>query len=328
VVVLLARVGPGPQVVVADAEIALIRRAALILAPQRMRGREGVLEAAAEVDAVERPAEHVRDLTVRGRRDDRGGVVGCRPVGVERQRGLVLFQRAIEADAEPLLRLVSLPRRHRVPRIERIVAEPQVERRSPARGARLRRDVDHDEASLVRVGRVDVPAEADRLDLRLRRKPAAAEAVDPHHGTGSCELAERVFHLVRIFRQRGNLFRRKHRRERIASRIRTGLARIAPDDEIFRDALDGEAEFAARLAAAHAHLLQFTALEPGRLRDDRVPPGRQPFEDRLTLRARRLRLHRAGGIRHLHLSADDDGATRVRHRDAQRRRGWRLGPRD
>ena len=281
--------------------------------------RKRVLESRREVDAVQRPAEDVGDVAVRCCCDDRRRVVGRHPISAEREARPVLPERPFEIDAQSLLRFVTLPRRHRVSSVQRVVTNPEVERRPPARRARPGRDVDRDEACFVRVRHVDVSPEPDRLNLILWRQSAAPKAVDAQHRAGAGQFSQGVLHFVGVVRQRRELFRRQHRSEAVAARIGSRFTRIAPDDDVFGDALDGETQLAAGFAAAHAHVGEHARLESWRLCRDRVPTRRQVSEDRLAALARRLNLGDAFVAADMHARANDHRAARVHDRHAKRR---------
>ena len=85
---------------------------------------------------------------------------------------------------------------------------------------------------IVVLGGVGVPAEADLLDLVLRRQAAAAEAVDEDLGARAGHLRELVGHLVGIVREGVDLVLRQRLREAVVAPlggIRLGHGHVLAD---------------------------------------------------------------------------------------------------
>ncbi len=258
-------VGAFRQVEIADAEAARIGVVPLELGAEHLRAGERVLDARRKIHRVVRPADRVREVPRWERGDDRLRIERVETVSRDRERRVLLPQRAVQREAVALALLVALYRRERVARGERRVAETDVGRAAPVVEARLRDDVDRHDAGFVRVGGKHVAAESDLLDLVLRRQPAAAETVHPQRGAGPRHVAQHLLHLVGVVGQLVDLGLAEDRGERVAARIAGALAGIAADLHAFRPPLRSQASPHAVVAGADAHVPRVVRLEARRL---------------------------------------------------------------
>src|SRR6185503_9715697 len=142
---------------------------------------------------------------------------------------MVLPEWAIERETEASLLLRSAKRREHLASVHRLVTKAEVERTVPGVNAGFGDHVDESEAGVVVFSGVWIKAKADLADLRFRWQFSAAKAVDANLRTGTRELIDRVFKLLRIVGELGNLVRRQNVGERGA----VGIGR--PHLGIFRN---------------------------------------------------------------------------------------------
>ncbi len=284
--------------------------------------RQRVVDAPVEVDAIGRPADRRRALASRNRDEDVRGVVERRPARRQGKRRARLEQRAAQIERVLLRLLGPLCRLESVPRVQRVVAEHEIQAAAHRPEARLRDDVDEDQAAAVVFRREHVAREADRSDLRLGRQAAAAEPVHADRGAGARHLLQHLFHLVGIVGQRVDLILREDRVEPIVVGIGRHRRRIAADRYALVDLLNREPHLAPVLAGANAHVRQDARLEPGKARLDRVPPGDEVCGDRDTLAVGRQALVRDRprglvGAADVHERTRNHGAARILYDDTQ-----------
>ena len=116
-----------------------------------------------------------------------------------------------------------------VARVQRLVAEPEGDAAAPGAHARLGDHLDAHHAGVVVLGGVRVGAEADLLDLVLRRQPAAAEPVDEDLRARTGHLRELLGHLVGIVRERVDLLLRQRGGEAVVAPLGgVGLGDLSP----------------------------------------------------------------------------------------------------
>ena len=137
--------------------------------------------------------------------------------------------------------------RERVARVQRLVAEGGGGVVAPVAVARPGADVDAREAGLVVLGGIRIEAEADLGDLRLRRQPAAREAVDAHDGAGAGHVRQLLGHLLLVVGQGVDLVLRQRRRE-VVGDVLVGL--VARDLDLLDVAGDREQHVAVLPPAA------------------------------------------------------------------------------
>jgi hypothetical protein len=114
----VARVCPGGEVEVADAEIAAARTVALIAGAERVRFGQRVIDSGREVGAIRGPPDAGGEIPLRQRGVDRLRVVGVDAVAREREAGPILLDRSTERERTVLLLLGRLPRRKCIARVE------------------------------------------------------------------------------------------------------------------------------------------------------------------------------------------------------------------
>ncbi len=113
------------------------------------------------------------------------------------------------------------------------------------------------------LGREQIAPEADRLNLRLGRQPAAAKSVHADGCARPAHLLQRRFHIVGIVGQRFNLLPGQEVSEGIAPRIERSLARVLPDDDIFGHLGKRQPHLAPRAtASAESHVVELSWFEP------------------------------------------------------------------
>ena len=293
----VARVSPLRQIVVADAEVLTVRARALVARAQGARLAQRVIDAGGEVGAIGRPADAAGDVPLRQRRVQRLRVVGVDRVRGQREAGAILDQRAVEGEGSVLLLLGRSARRERIAGVQRLVAEHEVGRAAQRPAARTRMDVDeHHPAAMILRGE-EIAAEADRLDLRLRRQAAAAEPVDAERRAGPSHLLQRLLHVVGIVGQRLDLRPRHDVAECVAARIESPVARILADDDVFRDLGDGQLHLAPPARPrAHADVVELLHIEARELCRHRVATGSKAREDGLAAVVRAHLDRRAGRL--------------------------------
>jgi hypothetical protein len=323
--------GPGlcvralRQVEVADAQVLEVGAVALKFGAEHLRPCQLMLEARGEIQRFVRFPDRSVDQAGGHRGDDRLGVVGVDAVGGERQRRALLPERAVHVEAIALEVLVALGRREGVAGVQRVVAETHVRRAAPAVEPGLRGDVDRDHARFVGVGGEHVPAEANLLNLTLRRQLAAAEPVDAKHRARSRQVFEHLLHFVGVVGQLVDLLGAEHRCERIAARIAPALARIAADVDSGRQPGERELDVAPVVAGADAIVADVGRLEARRLHVNGEAPRRQRRERDV---AARPGLERDVTRREHHARADDHRPGLIEHRHSQRPFRARLRGRD
>ena len=165
------------------------------------------------------------------------------------------------------------------------------------------------------LGGIRIEAEADLGDLRLRRQPAAREAVDAQHGAGPGHLLELRGHFVFVVGQGVDLVLGERRRE-VVGDVLVGL--VARDLHLLDVAGDRELDFAALLAAAaDGDVGNLLGLEADRLDLGDVLARRQAVDRRLALLvgggALRLGAARRVGGHHRHRRPDDGGPGLIEH---------------
>ena len=165
------------------------------------------------------------------------------------------------------------------------------------------------------LGRERIGVEPDLLNLILRRQPAAAEAVHENLRAGAGHAHQLVRHLVRIVRQRIDLFLRERLREAVVAFI--GGALVFDHHGLF-DTRKRQPQRRPILAATHGE----------RRRDrpetfscglDLVLPGRQVFEDRHAALVDGGALFDAPRVDDRHLRDDQRGIGLIEHGDPQAR---------
>src|SRR6185369_15510217 len=107
----------------------------------------------------------------------------------QREGRLLLLERATDADAGFVQALRPLRRHERALAGHRAVADVVEGLPANRADARLRDDVDEERAGVVILGGEAVARDVNRLDLRLRRKRRAFEAVDPNHRARTGDVA-------------------------------------------------------------------------------------------------------------------------------------------
>ena len=130
------------------------------------------------------------------------------------------------------------------------------------------------------LGRKEIASEADRLNLRLGRQPAAAKSVHADGCARPAHLLQRRFHVVWIVGQRFNLLPGQEVSESVAPRIERAIARVLPDDDIFEDLGQRQPHLAPRVAAsAEAHVVQLSRFEPWEFGADGISSRQERRED-------------------------------------------------
>src|SRR5262245_49915301 len=114
-------------------------------------------------------------------------------------------ERAAEFKPEAAVLFGGAREREGVPRVERFVAETDVEAAVPVFDPGLGQDVHAHERRFVVFGGVSVGAEPDLADLTFGRKFAATKSVDSERGAGAGQIAKRLFELLGIIGQLRNL---------------------------------------------------------------------------------------------------------------------------
>src|SRR6185503_1018547 len=156
-----------------------IERVVLDLEPRGLGLAPRVLDAALEIELLlGRTHGGGRARGERGDRVDVGRVTGLE---LQRERRLVLAQRAVEREREPVRGLRPARGRERGTRRPGPVAQAAAHRRPPRAEAGLGHDLDAGMAALVVFGGEAIGLDADLADLALGRQAAAAEAVDAEH---------------------------------------------------------------------------------------------------------------------------------------------------
>ena len=117
------------------------------------------------------------------------------------------------------------------------------------------------------LGREGVADDADRADDVARRQRAAVETVDAHARGAAGHLHQLPHQLVRIVRERLDLFVGQLRRERV---VRIGGRRLRIQSDFHRVGERGQLELDLLLvvAGAQAHVGQFEGIEARELRLD------------------------------------------------------------
>ena len=147
-----AIVGAAREVVVADAEVALVAAVLLERSAQRVRLVDRVVDTQVEVQTIGRSPDRAGDRLPGHRRVDVRGVIQRRAAGRQRERRAILQQRAAQIEVVLLRLLGTLPRLERVARVHRAVAEAEVHAAAHRPESRLRRDVDEGVAGAVVLG--------------------------------------------------------------------------------------------------------------------------------------------------------------------------------
>ena len=263
--------------------------------------------------AIVRAPHHVAVAAIGRVGVDRLAVVVGVAIDVDGERRLALDQRAVEVEAETPVLFGPQRRRKRVARVERLVAEAEVGHAAPAVHAGLGGDVDAEAAAgLVVVGRVQVHAKPDRLDLRLRRQAATAKAVDPHGGSGTGHLHQELLELVGVVGQLGNLLVAQRRGEGVTGHV----GRIGPHDDFLGQ--PGQRQRHRHRIGAFLHRQRpFVELKGLGLDAHRVGADRQALEAGLSPL---VDLHRPGRARLIRRSCrggDERRAGLIDHGDLQ-----------
>jgi hypothetical protein len=181
----------------------------------------------------------------------------------------------------------------------------------------------------VVLGSERVPREADRADLRLRRKLAAAEPVHPHHSPRSGHFLEDALHFVRIIGKRIDLILRQDGVEAVVVRIGSDRGLVSSDGHVLVELLDLQHRIAPVLTRTDADVRHDQRLESREADLDRIPAWEQIVRGRDALAVRRhvVLRHRGRSLLgpfHLHERARNDAATRVLDDHAQGTGLWTL----
>ena len=148
----------------------------------------------------------------------------------------------LSENAALLQALVAFHRRERVPRVQRVVAEREVERSAQRPVARLRHDVDEQHAvdAAVILRRELVHArQANRSNLRLRRQLAAREAVDANLSRPAAPSPSALLSISSGSSGSAAICSRVSTVENaVALRIERRRLLVAPDRDVLGDLLD------------------------------------------------------------------------------------------
>src|SRR5215510_1778080 len=158
-------------------------------------------------------------------------------------------ERAAEFKSEAAILFGGPRQRKGVSRVERFVAETDVEAAVPVLDPGLGEDVNAHERRFVILGGVSVGPESDLANLIFRRKLAATKSVDSERGAGAGQIAKRLLELLGVIGQLRNLLFGQNRRERVA-RIRAGFSFVASDRDLVLNA--GHVEFDLDIVGARA----------------------------------------------------------------------------
>ena len=234
-----------------------------------MRLGQRVVDAGGEVGAIGRTTDTAGDMLLGERRVQGLGVVRVDAVARKGEAGAILLERAAQRERAVLLLLRRPPRREGVPGVHGLVTKREIDR-APHRSATWPGDeIDEDHPAAVVLGREQIAAETDRLNLRLRRKPSAAEAIDANRRAGPAHFFQRRFHVVRIVRQGFDLLACEHVSEGIAARIERAVARILADHHVFSHFREVELHLAAGIATGpQAQVIDLPRLETRELGPD------------------------------------------------------------
>ena len=136
-----------------------------------------------------------------------------------------------------------------------------------------------------------VARDVDRLDRRLRRQPAALEAVDADDRIPAGHVLQLLRHLVGIVRQRVDLLAR-HRGAERGPPVRRRFSRVADDGHRVLNTLERQHDDVLVVPRFELDVLQEPRLEAGELRVDGVAPRREPLQSGDALFAGLDRRHR------------------------------------
>ena len=218
-----------------------------------------------------------RENSVRARRANRLLLLRLGAIDRQREARAIPDERAVDVPGV----LPRLPgrtlARERVARVHRVVPHVHVEGVAPAAAAGPRAHFDA-RAAIAAAGGI-VVTNADFLNLRAGRQPAARESVDANVGVLADELLQHLRELFGIVRQRGELLCGQLLGER-AEQLRVFIGR--QDLDLLGHAGNLHHDVAARLrAGAHPKILHLDGGESGKFDARHVIAGSQSVEHRL-----------------------------------------------